>query len=116
MNKGVYLPRNIPITETKVLWGKGGNRCAVCRTGLTMQSNGFSEYPLGEAAHIEGYSVGSARYNSNMKDKERNSYANLVLLCPTCHSIIDKIPSSYTTSDIKKIKDEHEKWVERVIK
>jgi len=116
LNKGVYLPRNIPITETKVLWGKSGNRCAMCKNGLTIQIDDSSELPLGEAAHIEGYGVGSPRYNPSMSEQERNSYSNLILLCPTCHSIIDKDISEYTTTKIKTIKNEHEKWIESLIK
>jgi hypothetical protein len=35
------------------------------------------------------------RSNPELAAEERGAFENLILLCPTCHSIIDKAPESY---------------------
>ncbi len=62
-------------------------------------------------AHIAGLNSGSARYNPNMTDTERNSSENLILLCPTDHNKIDGDPIYYTVEYLKKIKRDHINWV-----
>lgn len=34
------------------------------------------------------------------------------MLCPTCHDIIDTQPENYPTEALRRIKQEHERWVE----
>ena len=71
---------------------------------------------IGEIAHIAGRSPGSPRYDDNMSPEERNEYANLIFLCPTCHTEIDKDPKSHTVETLKILKDKHEASVEQAIK
>jgi hypothetical protein len=56
---------------------------------------------IGEICHIEGEGGKSARYNPNMTQEERKSFNNLILLCPTHHTLIDKNPIEYTTGLLK---------------
>ena len=42
---------------------------------------------------------------------ERNKYANLLLLCPTHHTLVDKQESSFTPENLKRWKTDHENWV-----
>lgn len=98
---------------------RSGNVCAFknCRKALT--SDGVSSNPavIGEAAHIYGESPGtktkpaSARYRADMTDDERNHYNNLIYLCPTCHTKIDKQEDDYPASMLFTVKSEHELWV-----
>lgn len=103
--------RGIPLSDIKSLWGKSGNSCAFCRAPLVENDSNNSVYLVGEMAHIEGENLGSARFNCNMNESERNSYGNLILLCPRCHTRIDKNPADFTVADLKKKKEDHEKWV-----
>jgi hypothetical protein len=64
-----------------------------------------------EIAHIKGEKPSSARYDANMTDDERNAYHNLILLCPTCHKLIDDQPNTYTVEGLHRIKEEHEAWI-----
>ena len=66
-----------------------GNRCAFpdCETRLYNQETG--DY-IAELGHIHGHRPGSARYDPGLTEEEANSYANLVALCPTHHTIVDK--------------------------
>lgn len=56
-------------------------------------------------AHIEGAEVGSARYNDEMTNEERRSFANLLLLCVPHHDLIDhKEPDQYTVEMLREWK------------
>ena len=46
-----------------------------------------------------------------MSETERNHCDNLIYLCPTCHTKIDKLVDDYPADYLLKIKQDHEKWV-----
>ena len=46
-----------------------------------------------------------------MYDDERNSYENLIVLCPTCHRKIDAHAREYTAEHLVRIKKDHEDWM-----
>ena len=105
---------------TKILLAmKSGNCCAFsnCRKALT--SDGLKSNPavIGEAAHIYGESPGtktkpaSARYQPDMTNEQRNHYDNLIYLCPSCHTKIDKQEHDYPAESLLSLKEEHELWV-----
>lgn len=98
--------------DIKLLWGRSGNRCAICKTELTQDSKAItSSFTLGEQAHIIGEKKDAARGISNLSLKERNSYHNLILLCPTHHTEIDNNEADWTIEKIYQKKSEHELWV-----
>lgn len=103
--------KTIPLKDVKILWGRSGNKCALCKTVLIKEEDERSTYPLGEIAHIEGENPGSARYNSGMTDDERRRYDNLILLCPNCHREIDNDCQTHTVEKLIKTKKDHEKWI-----
>jgi hypothetical protein len=111
---------SIPIPDVKVLWAKSGNRCAICFIPLTRELS--STILVGQQAHIKGEHAGknnkpsSARYDDAQSRTERNSYANLILLCPTCHTTIDKDETSYSVERLHSIKQLHERKIEESIR
>lgn len=62
----------------------------------------------GEVCHIKGTRPGSARYDPGQTDVDRHAYANLVLMCPTHHTVIDDDEEAYTVEHLRKIKAAHE--------
>jgi hypothetical protein len=90
----------------KKLFSLSGNIC----TFASCDSKIIDEFEsvIGEISHIQGDKPNSARYNYKMSNKERNNYKNLILLCPTHHTTIDKNPQFYTVSFLKKMKYNHE--------
>src|SRR5687768_6852457 len=105
--------------DVKVLWARSGNRCALCFASLTHESTKAS--PVGQQAHIKGENSGkgkkpSARYDQEQSDDARNSYGNLILLCPTCHTIIDKNEEEYTVERLLSIKELHERKITESIR
>jgi hypothetical protein len=101
--------------DIKLLWGRAANRCsfAECRIKLSQDKKTATEsFPLGEQAHIVGKEEGSARSKSILSIGERDSYHNLILLCPNHHTIIDKNPEDYPIEKLHMMKSQHEYWVE----
>ncbi|MBO1058579.1 MAG: HNH endonuclease [Dolichospermum sp. JUN01] len=104
--------------DIKLLWGRSASRCAFpgCRIPLTQDSEATSSnVTIGEQAHIVAKEPGGPRGNSPLTSDERDSYANLVLLCPTHHTFIDRTPEDFPIEKLHSIKTEHELWVEQTL-
>lgn len=98
--------------DIKILWGRSGNRCAICKTPLTQDVSAVSAaFTLGEQAHIVGDKEEAARGNSPLTADERDSYHNLILLCPNHHTEIDKNEADWPVERIHLVKSTHELWV-----
>jgi hypothetical protein len=93
------------ITDIKLLFARSGNRCAFPKCRASMALN---DTLTGEVCHIKGTRPGSARYDPTQADVERHAYANLVLMCPTHHTVIDDDEEAYTVERLCKIKAAHE--------
>ena len=98
--------------DIKLLWGRSGNRCAMCKVVLTQDKSSVqSAFTFGEQAHIVGEKTGSARSQSKLTIDERNSYHNLILLCPNHHTEIDSNPEDWPVDRLFRAKSVHELWV-----
>ena len=102
--------RNVKPTIEKCLWGMTVGRCEFqgCNTYLGEHSVTKSEGNFGEKAHVEAVSEGGARYKELMPNEELNSSDNIMILCPTCHKLIDEHPEEYTVDVLKEMKRTHE--------
>jgi hypothetical protein len=100
--------------DIKLLWGRSGARCALCRSHLAHdKEHATGAFHLGEHAHIVAAESDGPRGTSPLSGAERDSYPNLILLCPTCHSRIDTgEPESYPVERLHHIKTTHELWVQ----
>lgn len=106
--------RNYPQLTIKILFGSAGGRCSMCKTKVILNATGNDEAAqIGEIAHIIGSSEDGPRGDSNFPKDKLDYYENLILLCPTCHKKIDKQENSYSPEDLRKMKIEHEKWVDK---
>ena len=107
----------VPEKELKKLCMENGSFCGMCHTDLIIKDyKTNSEKIIAEVAHIRGKKPGSARYDNSMSTEERNSSQNLILLCPDCHTKIDKSPETYTTEKLFEIKVVYEQWVKQRLK
>lgn len=97
-------PQNVII---KRLFGLSNNQCYFpkCNTNLIDKKSGVV---LGEICHIKAQSPGGPRYDVKQTDEERNSFENLLLLCPTHHTVIDSDEEAYTVERLNKMKENHE--------
>lgn len=101
---------SISTKDSKILWGRAGGICSICKRPLT-EGEADSKYLLGEQAHIIAESLNGPRGNSMLSISERNSYSNLILLCSIDHKRIDKNPNDWPVNRLHSIKNEHENWV-----
>lgn len=86
----------------------------MCKIKLSEDKASSNEaYPFGEQAHIVAEEEGGPRGKSPLTAAQRNSYPNLILLCPTHHTKIDKAPDEYPVELLHQIKAEHELWFEK---
>lgn len=98
--------------DIKLLWGRSGERCSICRCKLSYEASASSDVvPLGEQAHIVARSLDGPRGTSVLALAERDSYRNLILLCPTHHTLIDSCPEDYPPERLHRLKEKHEAWV-----
>lgn len=103
----------ISLKSVKILWSASGGRCAFdgCWERLCYQdAEGVAPFTLGEMAHICGEKPGSNRYSTCQTATERNDYTNLILLCPTHHTLIDRKENEtkYTVTILHAMKARHE--------
>ena len=105
--------------DQRILCMRSYCTCAIptCRKELIVaKTEHDTESNIGEMAHIKGEKLGSARYDENMDEKDRNKHDNLILLCSTCHKTIDDQPGEYTIEKLHSIKFAHEKWASQIIR
>lgn len=108
----------INVTVMKVLALKSGNICAAsgCTQKLAVDGNNTKGLVvLGEIAHIAGEKPGAARYDASMTPQQRNAYGNLIFLCPTHHTQIDKPGNTYSVATLLSWKLEHETRIDQAI-
>ncbi|EPB6958080.1 HNH endonuclease signature motif containing protein [Pseudomonas aeruginosa] len=94
----------------KILWGRAGGRCSMpdCREDLTALVESGS-YIVGEMAHIIGSKPTAAR---GTPEGGEDTYDNLILLCPTHHTHIDKAPAgTYPIELLHEWKRAHEETI-----
>lgn len=94
--------------EIKLLWGRSGNRCSICKLELTPDGEPNT---IGEMAHIVARSVDGPRGKSDLSVEGRDRCENLILLCPNHHAEIDNNPDKWAVELLKQVKAEHEEWV-----
>lgn len=110
------MARNYKEKDIKILWGLAAARCAfpACLKQLVLEkTNADPTVTIGEMAHIIAHSpdVTAPRADANFNAALRDAYENLILLCDTHHSQVDKQPNTYTANDLRKWKVDHERWV-----
>ena len=62
---------------------------------------------VAEVAHIVAASDNGPRANVNLDSEFRRSYNNLLILCPTCHTIVDKAPEKHPCHQLMQWKRDH---------
>jgi len=102
--------------DIKLLWGRAANRCAICRIELSQDKQAITaSFTLGEQAHIVGEKDDAARGKSQLTDEQRNSYHNIILLCPNHHTEIDKNEADWPVEKLHFVKSSHELWVKETL-
>jgi hypothetical protein len=89
----------------KRLFARSQNQCAIPQcTGPIV----VGETVVGEICHIRARRKNGPRFDPSLTLTQRDTYENLLLLCRTCHKLIDSNEKTYSVellSDIKAIQD-----------
>lgn len=104
----------ISLCDTKLLWGRAAGFCSnpACTKELTSLIKNNASYNIGEMAHIIARQPDGPR---GQQGGGANSYENLILLCPTCHRMIDKAPEGEFPVDLlQHWKIEHEEKIQHI--
>ena len=92
-------------TTIKRLFAKSHNQCAMpkCTGSLVI-----GDCVVGEICHIRARNKGGARYDPALMLAQKDDFKNLILLCGTCHKLVDKAPDTYSPVLLEEIKALHE--------
>jgi hypothetical protein len=102
----------VSATERLSLWGRGGGRCSNpdCGQDLVVATPRGQRIVIGEVAHIIGRSEKGPR--GRCADRSgTEAQENLVLLCPTHHTMVDKSEDDYPPDLLREWKADAEKRV-----
>jgi len=96
---------SIQESTMKRLFGMSRNQCAMpdCKSPLII-----GEVVVGEICHIRARRKGEPRYDATLTAAQKDEFENLILLCSTCHKLIDTHPDAYTADWLQGVKHAHE--------
>lgn len=98
----------------KILWGRSGNRCSICKNELVIDATEQDgESIVAEECHIISPKSNGPRHDSSYPIEKLDSYDNLMLLCRTHHKMADDQSTTFTTNILRQIKSNHEVWVSK---
>lgn len=94
------------LVSIKALFARSRNRCAFpdCSAPVVEETGTVTA----EICHVRALSPGGPRYDETQTAEERNSAANLILMCGRHHKIIDTETGKYTCAALLAIKRNHE--------
>jgi hypothetical protein len=80
-----------------MLFAASGGYCqnSGCSLELFVDHAG-KRFHIAEMAHVFAAKDQGPRARATLSEEERAAFENLILLCPVCHTIIDKAPEVYT--------------------
>lgn len=108
--------RQIPATTRLFLFVRTGGRCEFdgCNRYLLAHPVTLAEGNFAQVAHIVAFRAEGPRGRSRSRPRDIHNAANLMLLCPQCHKLIDDHPLDYTKRTLTEYKRRHEKWIKQV--
>jgi hypothetical protein len=104
----------MPISDKtrKLLWGRSGNRCAVCKQELIVSATvQDSEAVVGDECHIISAQSNGPRHDPSYPQEKFDSYENLILLCRVHHKMIDDQATTFTVDILRQLKNNHENMI-----
>ena len=101
--------RPIPNQHTKYrLFADSAGFCQKpdCQRVLFIDT-GSTQLHIAEISHVFAASDSGPRGTSDLSHQERSAYENLILLCPSCHAIVDKAPADFPDTLMTEWKRSH---------
>ncbi len=100
----------------KLLLAKSGGYCQNpgCNGDIFHYFEDGKLTSIEELAHIIAQQVGGPRGSTNEKITNRDEYENILVLCPSCHSLVDKEPEQFPIGMLRSWKTNHENRIKSV--
>ena len=108
------LRRNYSQKTLKILFGLSGNQCAhpKCTNNVIEPATEKSDAAvIAQICHIYAISDDGPRGKAGLTNEELNSPENLILLCPTHHTVVDNQYENYPAEMLKQWKQDHKSRV-----
>ncbi|MEO4176748.1 HNH endonuclease signature motif containing protein [Acinetobacter pittii] len=104
--------------DLKALWALSAGICAnpSCNRNIIEPTINHSLIVIGEQAHIIAHSVDGPRGEQKQSIQNIDSIENLILLCSTCHTLIDKAEQDYPLELLREWKSKHENKVRSIFR
>lgn len=77
-----------------------------CANELFIDASGKSIH-IAEMAHVFAANDGGPRAKPELSEQDRGSFANLIMLCANCHTMVDKAPEAFPDFTMINWKREH---------
>lgn len=93
-----YRGKASPDQQTRLrLFAASGGFCQRpdCHRNLFVDTDSGTIH-IAEMAHLFAANDRGPRANTQLTEEERGAFENLILLCPSCHKIVDKAPSAFS--------------------
>jgi 5-methylcytosine-specific restriction endonuclease McrA len=102
------------LDQDRRLFIDSAGTCLLCQTPLFPTSPRGRSISVAERAHIVAHSPAGPRGRGTEGGPAVDDPANLVLLCPTCHTKVDKVPAEYPAEMLLEFKATRAAAVARV--
>lgn len=103
----------------KALWALSGGVCSnpSCNRNIIEDTNQHSLVIIGEQAHIIAHSADGPRSKNNLdRNIDVDSINNLILLCSSCHTLIDKAEKDFPLDLLTTWKQNHEDRIRSIFR
>lgn len=112
--KEVKTPsRYIQQDTTRMLWAVSAGMCEFsgCPNRLYTHHVTKENINLAQRAHIYAFSNGGKRFSPLLPRSKINDINNLMLVCGSCHELIDSSNTDYSAEQLLAMKKEHEERI-----
>jgi hypothetical protein len=101
----------------KILWGRSGNQCAICKHELVIDATANdADSVVGEECHIISERERGPRHDPSYPQEKLDSCDNLILLCRIHHKMVDDQEDTYTADILRQMKSNHEVSIAQKLK
>ncbi len=104
----------LSVDQDRQLFIESAGTCLLCQNSLFPTSPGGRSIQVAERAHIIPHSPEGPRGDAARENVAVDDPANLVLLCPTCHTKVDKAADEYPVTALLDQKRRRAEAVARV--
>ncbi len=113
---GVIFDMSISTGVKRKLWASSGGYCGKpdCHSDLFPFFESGEITNIEELAHIIGQKENGPRGDGDLPMSQRDEFENIILLCPTCHTTIDKNPKLFPDDTIKQWKKKHMESIKNI--